>query len=464
MPRRRGRRAAALGRAHRAGRSTSGSCACVRARCRFDRRCSPFDVRALARARRDAGAARGSCAGRRRRLRSTRPLAASCEPARRAATRPTRTSTPTSSARLVERLGELGRRRPRRPLPQRPGRGGDCACGAATPAAAGRAPIARPAGGAGRGRRERHPEAVLPGYTHLQRAQPVLLGHHLAAHAWALERDVSALRAARRRGRRLARSAPARWPARACRSTRPRRPRALGFARVLRQPPRRRLRPRLRLRPGVRRGALRASTSRGSAEEVVSVTTPGVRLRRARRRDRARLVDDAAEEEPAGRRAPCAAGRARAIGRLTGLLAVAQGPAARLRLATCRRTRRPCFGQADGARGRARGGRAAGRAGCASTRPRMREAAADGLCVATDVAEALVRDGLPFREAHEQVAGRIARRRAVRLADAGGGRGRAQRPGRHLAARAWPSSSPRSTRGSRRRAPGRLSPRLVTRR
>jgi argininosuccinate lyase len=30
----------------------------------------------------------------------------------------------------------------------------------------------------------------LPGYTHLQRAQPVLLAHHLLAHGWALGRDV----------------------------------------------------------------------------------------------------------------------------------------------------------------------------------------------------------------------------------------------------------------------------------
>jgi argininosuccinate lyase len=30
----------------------------------------------------------------------------------------------------------------------------------------------------------------LPGYTHLQRAQPVLLAHHLLAHGWALARDV----------------------------------------------------------------------------------------------------------------------------------------------------------------------------------------------------------------------------------------------------------------------------------
>lgn len=31
--------------------------------------------------------------------------------------------------------------------------------------------------------------AFLPGYTHLQRAQPVLLAHHLLAHFWALQRD-----------------------------------------------------------------------------------------------------------------------------------------------------------------------------------------------------------------------------------------------------------------------------------
>ncbi|HEY8547825.1 MAG TPA: argininosuccinate lyase [Acidimicrobiales bacterium] len=34
----------------------------------------------------------------------------------------------------------------------------------------------------------------LPGYTHLQRAQPVLLAHHLLAHGWALARDVDRLR------------------------------------------------------------------------------------------------------------------------------------------------------------------------------------------------------------------------------------------------------------------------------
>ena len=35
--------------------------------------------------------------------------------------------------------------------------------------------------------------AYLPGYTHLQRAQPVLLAHHLLAHGWAIGRDIDRL-------------------------------------------------------------------------------------------------------------------------------------------------------------------------------------------------------------------------------------------------------------------------------
>jgi argininosuccinate lyase len=41
--------------------------------------------------------------------------------------------------------------------------------------------------------------AYLPGYTHLQRAQPVTLAHHLLAHGWALARDVDRLLDARQR-------------------------------------------------------------------------------------------------------------------------------------------------------------------------------------------------------------------------------------------------------------------------
>lgn len=46
---------------------------------------------------------------------------------------------------------------------------------------------------------EKNGSAYLPGYTHLQRAQPVLLSHHLQAHAWSLCRDVDRLLDARRR-------------------------------------------------------------------------------------------------------------------------------------------------------------------------------------------------------------------------------------------------------------------------
>ncbi|ASF38525.1 argininosuccinate lyase [Halobacillus halophilus] len=36
---------------------------------------------------------------------------------------------------------------------------------------------------------ESHVETILPGYTHLQRAQPVSFGHHLLAYFWMFERD-----------------------------------------------------------------------------------------------------------------------------------------------------------------------------------------------------------------------------------------------------------------------------------
>ena len=44
------------------------------------------------------------------------------------------------------------------------------------------------------GQAQQHPSAPMPGRTHLQHAQPVLLAHHLLAHAWPLLRDVERLR------------------------------------------------------------------------------------------------------------------------------------------------------------------------------------------------------------------------------------------------------------------------------
>ena len=45
-----------------------------------------------------------------------------------------------------------------------------------------------------RGQAERNLGAIMPGRTHLQSAQPVLLSHHLLAHAWPLLRDIERLR------------------------------------------------------------------------------------------------------------------------------------------------------------------------------------------------------------------------------------------------------------------------------
>ncbi|MEM9494145.1 MAG: argininosuccinate lyase, partial [Myxococcota bacterium] len=42
-------------------------------------------------------------------------------------------------------------------------------------------------------------EAILPGYTHLQRGQPVLYGHHLLAYVEMFDRDIGRLRDAHKR-------------------------------------------------------------------------------------------------------------------------------------------------------------------------------------------------------------------------------------------------------------------------
>ena len=46
---------------------------------------------------------------------------------------------------------------------------------------------------------EEYKDAIMPGYTHLQRAQPILFGHHLMAYAMMLSRDTERLSDCRRR-------------------------------------------------------------------------------------------------------------------------------------------------------------------------------------------------------------------------------------------------------------------------
>jgi argininosuccinate lyase len=95
-----------------------------------------------------------------------------------------------------------------------------------------------------------------------------------------------------------------------------------------------------------------------------------------------------------------------AIGRLTGLLATLKGlPLAYNR--DLQEDKEPVFAQADAYAG-ALDVLALAYDGLRFDGARMAAAADDGLSVATDVAEALVREGVPFREAHERVATRIA--------------------------------------------------------
>ena len=49
------------------------------------------------------------------------------------------------------------------------------------------------------GQAEKHAETVMPGYTHLQRAQPVSFGHMLMAYAWMLLRDIGRITDAKAR-------------------------------------------------------------------------------------------------------------------------------------------------------------------------------------------------------------------------------------------------------------------------
>ena len=79
---------------------------------------------------------------------------------------------------------------------------------------------------------ERHLDWPMPGYTHLQRAQPVYLCHHLLAYFWMLRRDRE--RFARRRAPRPAAAARRRRAGRASTSTPTAgwSPRELGFAGV----------------------------------------------------------------------------------------------------------------------------------------------------------------------------------------------------------------------------------------
>ncbi len=246
-------------------------------------------------------------------------------------------------------------------------------------------------------------ELVMPGYTHLQRAQPIPLGHHLAAHVWALQRDVERLRTAR-----VAADVSPLGAGALAGSSLPIDPAAvaadLGFGAVFANSVDAVSDRDFACDLAYACAACQVHLSR-IAEELVIWTTQEFAF--------AELDDSVAQgssmmpQKKNPQIAEHVRGRAGiAIGRLAGLLAVVKG----LPLAYAsdlQEDKEAVFALADTLAGSLEVLAIAFR-GIRFDGTRMAAAAGDGATVATDVAEALVRDGVPFREAHERVAARIA--------------------------------------------------------
>ena len=226
--------------------------------------------------------------------------------------------------RVTELAGDAGRQAAHRAEPQRPGRHRPPPVDQARPPARSssaidglqRVLVARA--------EEAGDDVAVPGYTHLQHAQPVLLAHHLLAHVWALGRDVERWRRVVDGGRRLAARRRRAGGVEPAARSRPHRGATLGFAAPVRELARRGVRSRLRRRGGVRRRA-RAGAPVAPRRGDRALVVERVRVPAAAGRVRHRLVDDAAEEEPRRRRAGARARPGRVIGDLTGLLATLKG-------------------------------------------------------------------------------------------------------------------------------------------
>ncbi|MCK4911375.1 MAG: argininosuccinate lyase [Thermodesulfovibrionales bacterium] len=248
---------------------------------------------------------------------------------------------------------------------------------------------------------EKHLGLIMPGYTHLQRAQPVLLSHHLLAYVEMLERDVARLQDAQKRinvlplgsGALAGTSLPIDRKAVA---------RELGF-------------------DSVALNSMDAVSDRDFAlETVFALALVMTHLSRLGEE----IVLWASEEfsfislpdayatgssiMPQKKNpdiAELVRGKAgRAIGNLMALLAIMKGlPLAYNR--DLQEDKPPVFDSVDTAKA-SLSVIAEMMSKVRFNKSRMYEAAAKGFSTATDVAEYLVRKGMPFREAHE-VTGRI---------------------------------------------------------
>jgi argininosuccinate lyase len=260
---------------------------------------------------------------------------------------------------------------------------------------------------------------VMPGYTHLQRAQPVTLGHHLLAWVEMLDRDRTRFAAAAEAASESPLGAGA----------------LAGSTLDLPQPPRQ------------MRNSIDAVADRDFAlDYLYAAALLFVHLSRVGEEivlwasaefGFARLPETAATGSSMMPQklnpdvAELVRGKAgTAVGRLTGLLATVKG----LPLAYDRdlqEDKSPVFVTRRDVR-LALDALTVLVSGLEVDRDRLAKAASDPLLLATDAAEALVRKGMPFRDAHEQVAARVRegtfrkpRAAAVRPAPGHGGIGEA---------------------------------------
>ena len=161
-------------------------------------------------------------------------------------------------------------------------------------------------------RAEEHAGAVMPGFTHLQSAQPVTLGHHLMAYYEMLRRDRSRFADARARLNECPLGAAA-LAGTSFPIDREATALALGFDRPTANSLDSGLRPRFRARLSDGRRAVRAA-SLPPRRGVRALGEPDVRLRHPVRRLLDRLLDHAAEAQSRRGRAgarPCRADRRR---------------------------------------------------------------------------------------------------------------------------------------------------------
>ena len=241
---------------------------------------------------------------------------------------------------------------------------------------------------------ETEAETLMPGYTHLQRGQPVTLGHHLLAWVEMIDRDRTRFAAAA--------EASAESPLGAG---------ALAGSTLGIDPPASQMRNSIDAVSDrdfaldyLYAAAMLAQHLSRIGEEIVLWSTAEFGF--VRLPENASTGSSMMPQKLNPDVAELVRGKGgAAIGRLTGLLATVKG----LPLAYDRdlqEDKPPVFAARRDVRDSLRGMTVLV-SGLVANRERLAEAVADPLLLATDVAEDLVRGGVAFREAHEQVAASV---------------------------------------------------------